>query len=100
MAILQIRRVLLPTDLSESADRALKQAVELAAQHRATLDIFHVATLEHVDPSEVQPAFDAFMAKVEKEVFEDLATRSETIRTRGIAVETAIVRRPYPVEAI
>ncbi|HEY7821110.1 MAG TPA: universal stress protein [Vicinamibacteria bacterium] len=100
MTILQIRRVLLPTDLSESADRALQQAVELAAQHRATLDIFHVATLEHVDPAEIQPAFDAFLARVEKEVFEDLAARSEPIRTRGIAVETAVVRQPYPVEGI
>lgn len=97
---MKIRRILLPTDWSESADRALKQAVELAAQHRANLDILHVVTLEHLDPAEVQPALDAYMAKVEKEVFADLATRTEAIRTRGIAVETAVVRRPYPVEAI
>jgi nucleotide-binding universal stress UspA family protein len=97
---MKIRRILLPTDWSESADRALKQAVELAAQHRANLDIFHVVTLEHLEPAEVQPALDAYMAKVEKEVFADLATRTEAIRTRGIAVETAVVRRSYPVEAI
>ena len=97
---MKIRRILLPTDWSESADRALKQAVELAAQHRANLDILHVVTLEHLDPAEVQPALDAYMAKVEKEVFADLATRTEAIRTRGIAVETAVVRRPYPVAAI
>ncbi|HEY7697481.1 MAG TPA: universal stress protein, partial [Vicinamibacteria bacterium] len=27
-------------------------------------------------------------------------TRSESVRTRGLEVETAVVRRPYPVEAI
>jgi nucleotide-binding universal stress UspA family protein len=97
---MKIGRILLPTDLSESADRALKQAVELAAQHRAKLDILHVVTLERLDPAKVQPALDAYMSKVEKEVFDDLATRSDAIRTRGIEVETAVVRHSYPVEAI
>jgi nucleotide-binding universal stress UspA family protein len=97
---MKIRRILLPTDLSQAADRALKQAVELAAQHRAKIDIFHVATLERLDPARVQQALDAYMAKVEKEVFEDLETRSDAIRTRGIEVETAVVRRPYPVDGI
>lgn len=97
---MRIRRILLPTDLSESADHALKQAVELGAQHRAKVDILHVVTLENLDPSEVQQAMDDFMAKVEEEVFGDLATRSESVRTRGLEVETAVVRRPFPVEAI
>ncbi len=97
---MKVRRILLPTDLSESADRALKQAVELAAQHRAAIDILYAVTPEHLDPAEVRTALDAYMAKVEKEVFDDLATRSDAIRTRGIAVSTEIVRRLYPVEAI
>ena len=97
---MKIRRILLPTDLSETADRALKQAVELAAQHRAKIDILHVVTLEGVDPSSFQQALNAYMAKVEDEVFNDLSTRSEPIKTRGIAVETVISRRPYPVQAI
>jgi nucleotide-binding universal stress UspA family protein len=97
---MEIRRVLLPTDLSESADRALKQAVELAVQHRAKIDILHVVTLPGLDPAEAQKALDGYMARVEKEVFDDLATRSEAIRTRGLAVETVLLRRPYPIEAI
>ncbi len=97
---MKVRRVLLPTDLSASADRALKQAVELAVQHRAKIDILHVVTFEHLDPSKEEKALDDYMARVEKEVFEDLATRSEAIKTRGLAVETVVVRRMYPVEAI
>lgn len=97
---MKIRRILLPTDLSEAADRALKQAVELAVQHRAKIDIFHVVTLENLGPANLQQALDAYMAKVEKEVFDDLATRSDAIKTRGLAVETVVVRRPYPVAAI
>jgi nucleotide-binding universal stress UspA family protein len=97
---MKIQRILLPTDLSESADRALEQAVELAAQHRAKIDILHVVTLPHFDAAEARSALDAYMAKVEKEVFDDLATRSDAIRTRGLAVSTVIVRRSYPAEAI
>jgi len=97
---MKIRRILLPTDLSETADRALKQAVELAAQHRAKVDILHVVTLENVDPSSFQQAMNAYMAKVEDEVFNDLSTRSDAIKTRGITVETVVSRRPYPVQAI
>jgi nucleotide-binding universal stress UspA family protein len=97
---MKIRRILLATDLSETADRALKQAVEVAAQHRAKIDIFHVVTLESLDPANFQQALNAYMAKVEDEVFDDLSTRSDAIKTRGLAVETVVVRRPYPVEAI
>lgn len=97
---MKIRRILLPTDLSETADRALKQAVEIAAQHRVKIDIFHVVTLEKLDSTNLKQALDAYMAKVEEEVFEDLATRSDAIRTRGLEVETIVVRRPYPVDAI
>jgi len=97
---MKIRRILLPTDLSGAADRALKQAVELAAQHRAKIDILHVVTLENLDPSNFQQALNAYMAKVEDEVFNDLSTRSEPIKTRGITVETVISRRAYPVQAI
>ena len=97
---MEIRRVLLPTDLSESADRALKQAVELAVQHRAKIDILHVVTLPGLDPADVQKTLDEYMARVEKEVFDDLAKRSEGIRTRGLAVETVLLRRLYPIEAI
>jgi nucleotide-binding universal stress UspA family protein len=97
---MEIRRILLPTDLSESADRALKQAVELAVQHRAKIEILHVITLPGVDPSEAQRSLDEYMAKVEKEVFDDLATRSDAVRTRGLAVETVLLRRLYPIETI
>ncbi len=109
---MKIRRVLLPTDLSESADRALKQAVELAVQHRAKVDILHVVTPGSLNPAPVQPvekvqpvetvqkALDDYMARVEKEVFDDLAARSDTVKTRGLAVETVVIRRAHPVAAI
>jgi len=97
---LKIQRILLSTDFSATADRALKQAVELAAQHRAEIRILHVVSLENVNPANVAHALDDYMAKVEKEVFDDLATRSDAIKTRGLSVATMVVRRPYPVEAI
>jgi nucleotide-binding universal stress UspA family protein len=97
---MEISRVVLPTDLSESADRALKQAVEIAVQHRAKLEVLHVVTLESLDSADLQKELETYMTRVEKEVFEDLATRSEGIKTRGVAVETVVLRRTYPIEAI
>jgi nucleotide-binding universal stress UspA family protein len=78
----------------------LKQAVELAVQHRAKIDVLHVVTLERRDSEGIQKALDDYMERVEKEVFDDLASRSEAIKTRGIAVETVLVRRAHPVEGI
>lgn len=97
---MKVNRILLPTDLSESADHAMKQAVELAAQRRAKIDVFHVVTLDEEDPTHLQQKLEDYLDKVEKEVFEDLSTRTETIRSRGIAVEISVARSFFPHEAI
>lgn len=93
-------RILLPTDLSESADHAMRQAVEMAAQQQGMLDIFHVVTIDRDDPSHLDQVLDEYLKKVEKEVFEDLATRTEAIRSRGIEVEITTARSIIPQDAI
>jgi nucleotide-binding universal stress UspA family protein len=95
-----LNRILLPTDLSESADHAMRQAVEMAAQHQGMLDVFHVVTIDREDPTHLEQALGEYLEKVEKEVFEDLSTRTEAIRTRGIKVEISTARSLSPQDAI
>lgn len=97
---MKLERILLPTDLSESADHAMKQAVDLAAQRRAKIDVFHVVTIDEEDPTHLQERLEDYLDKVEKEVFEELSTRTEAIRSRGIAVEISVSRSFFPHEAI
>ena len=44
-----VRHVLLPTDFSDTADRALAKAIDVAEHFGATLHLFHV--IDHLDPS-------------------------------------------------
>lgn len=97
---MKLNRILLPTDLSKSADHAMKQAVELAAQRRAKIDVFHVVTIDEDDPAHLKEKLEDYLDKIEAEVFEDLATRTEAIRSRGIEVEIAVGRSFLPHEAI
>lgn len=97
---MKIERILLPTDLSPSADRAMEQAVEIAVQQRSKLDVFHVVTLDNEDPTRLEEAIEEYMDRVEKEVFEELSERSETIRTRGVTVAVSTARSFSAYEAI
>jgi nucleotide-binding universal stress UspA family protein len=97
---MKLNRILLPTDLSESADHAMQQAVELAAQRRAKIDAFHVVTIDEDDPAHLKEKLEDYLDKIEKEVFEDLSTRTEAIRSRGIEIEISVGRSFLPHEAI
>jgi nucleotide-binding universal stress UspA family protein len=78
----------------------MKQAIELAAQHQARIDVFHVVTIDRDDPAHLEQAIERYMDKVEKEVFADLETRTELIRTRGVSVGISTSRSLSPQEAI
>ena len=93
-------RILLPTDLSESADHAMRQAVELAVQLHARLDVFHVVTLHAADPGELKNSLEEYLKKLEDEVFADLSERSDIIKRRGVSVEVTVERSVSASEAI
>lgn len=97
---MKLQNILVPTDLSENADRAMRQAVELAAQHGAKLHVFHAITLHAADPARLKVKLEDYVKKVEEEVFADLSERSEEIRRRGVAVEVTLARSFLPFEAI
>lgn len=93
-------RILLPTDLSESADHAMRQAVELAVQLQARLDVFHVVTLHAADPGGLKDTLEDYLKKLEEEVFADLSERSDVIKRRGVSVEVGVERSVSAAEAI
>jgi nucleotide-binding universal stress UspA family protein len=97
---MKIQNILLPTDLSENADLAMRQAVEFAAQHGAKIHVFHAVTVHAADPSMLKERLDEYLDGVEKEVFEDLSQRSEKVRKRGVEVEVTTGRSFMPFDAI
>lgn len=95
-----MKRILLPTDLSESADHAMRQAVELAVKLQSRLDVFHVVTLHAADPGELKESLEGYLKKLEDEVFVDLSERSDIIKRRGVSVEVSVERSVSASEAI
>lgn len=95
-----MKRILFPTDLSESADHAMRQAVELAVQLQARLDVFHVVTLHAADPGGLKDSLEDYLKKLEEEVFADLSERSDVIKRRGVSVDVSVERSVAAWEAI
>lgn len=97
---MQLKRILFPTDFSESAQHALKQAVELALVHKATLFIFHAILLHTDDPQQLKSQLNEYLDKLEKETLERLQSKSDEIKGRGVAVEISTEKSVSPFEAI
>lgn len=55
--MLKIRRILYPTDFSETAEQALQHALFLAEQFEAELHMLHAVVLHENDPSDVERKF-------------------------------------------
>ena len=45
-AMLRPAKILVPTDFSESSDKALKQGIDIARQYNAELNLFHVIPVD------------------------------------------------------
>jgi len=81
------QRIVVGTDGSETASRAVEHAIELAAATGATLHLVHAW--------DVSPA----MARVEDDGAELLAATAQVVAEAGVAVETHIVRSD-PADAL
>lgn len=86
--MLEIRRVLHPTDLSEGARRALAHAVDLARAHGAELHLLHVLVLQQLDRER-----RAGRLPEEEEVIRQLeADRSSFVNSGGVRVVRSVRR--------
>lgn len=70
--MLNIRRILYPTDFSECSRRALPYAASLARRHDAELHVLHVLVLHASDPASLDQYFP-----LAEEVIDDWARRAE-----------------------
>ena len=71
--MLNIRRVLFPTDFSDFSKRAMSHAVKLAQDHRAELHMLHAIVLHEDDPHDPSHHFPD-KSKI-RELLEDLAMK-------------------------
>lgn len=84
--MLNIQKVLLTTDFSESARKAMVHAAELAGRSQAELIILHVRTLFQDDPNNPehqfldQERYDRFVAESLDQAAESLGSRAQVRR--------------------
>jgi len=85
------RTILVPTDFSEHADRALAYAVNLAAQLDATIHLVHVITLSVTGLPELGVEYDVMMMEAaRKRAQEALDARTGQYRDRVSLAPTRI----------
>jgi nucleotide-binding universal stress UspA family protein len=97
---MKLRKILLPTDFSESAEHALRQAVALALAHKAKLHIFHAVLLHAEDPKHLQTVLKGYAEHVEQEARELLEAKSADLGRRGLSVDLSTTRSVSPFDAI
>jgi len=97
---MKLTKILLPTDFSESAERALHQAVALAQMTKAELHIFHAVLLHAEDPQHLQTVLKGYTEHIDEQARETLERTSGEIGKRGLNVSISTARSVSPFEAI
>ncbi|MEE9180137.1 MAG: universal stress protein, partial [Vicinamibacteria bacterium] len=97
---MKLEKILFPTDFSETADHAFKQAVALAIAHRAKLHVFHSILLHSEDPDHLKTVLKGYAEHVEKEALDLLQKTSGELEGKGLQVEFSTSRAFSPYEAI
>ncbi|MFC2171985.1 universal stress protein [Acidobacteriota bacterium] len=96
--MLNVKRILYPTDFSSCARQALPHAVLLAQEHQAELHMLHAVVLHENDPHKPEHHFDdpaslrkLLRKKIAEQMVEDIKTSKEEVpkvfqeQRRGIA---------------
>ncbi len=97
---MEFKKILFPTDFSETANHALRQAVDLALVHKATLFIFHAILLHTDDPQHLKMQLKEYLNQLENDTMESLKTKSDELKRRGVAVEISTEKSVSAFEAI
>jgi nucleotide-binding universal stress UspA family protein len=94
VAVIQIKRILVPTDFSESAQHALTYGVSFAREYEAELILVHV--VETLTVGYASDLFPVPMAEVFDEISGHARTEigklAEAIRAKEIAVREMVVQ--------
>jgi nucleotide-binding universal stress UspA family protein len=97
---IEIRRILVPLDFSEHAETILDWAGLLAEEHKSRVILLHAYHLP-VEFQQLEGAYlpPDFWANVKTEAQQSLDRYAETLRSRGVEVES-MVREGYPATVI
>ena len=97
---IDVRRILVPLDFSDSAEAILGWAGHLAEEHGSTVLLLHVYHLP-VEFQQLEGAYlpPDFWANVKSEAEQQLDKHAQKLRDAGVEVET-FVREGYPATVI
>ena len=100
--MIRLKKVLLPTDFSESARHAFTYGLSFAREYKADLVLLHV--VENLTVGYASDLFPVPMAEVFQEISgyakAELARLGEEARSRGVAVQELVVQGKPSVEII
>jgi nucleotide-binding universal stress UspA family protein len=100
--VIQLKKVLVPTDFSESARNAVTYGVSFAKEYGAELVLLHV--VENLTVGYASDLFPVPMAEVFQEISgyakAELAKLAEEARSRGISVREEVVQGKPSAEIV
>jgi len=100
--MVQLKRILVPTDFSESAHHALRYAISLAQEFHAEIGLLHV--VEDMAVGYASDLFPVPMAEVFQEVSayarKELAALAAEVRSRGVEAREHVVQGKPSAEIV
>jgi len=100
--VIQLKRVLVPTDFSESAHHALTYGTSFAREYKAHLVLLHV--VENLTVGYASDLFPVPMAEVFQEISgyarAELAKLAVQVREKGVEVEDQVVQGKPSAEIV
>jgi len=100
--VIQLKRVLVPTDFSESAHHALTYGTSFAREYKAHLVLLHV--VENLTVGYASDLFPVPMAEVFQEISgyarAELAKLAAEVREKGVEVEDQVVQGKPSAEIV
>lgn len=97
---MHLETIAVPTDFSETADHATKQAVELAERHGARIELIHVVEPYGAPPPNMMAVVRDYLAELESEAQKTLVAKADAIREQGIEVRHWRPHHVAPIEGI
>lgn len=91
---MKIKHILVPVDFSEYSDKAVEYALFLAETQGARVTLMHAIVLHQHDINEEAhlQEYEAIVKKKEQESYRQLRQQNKHAETRGITIESRIVR--------
>ena len=93
--MIKIRKILYPTDFSDSSDAALAHALQLSGRYKAELHMLHAHVLHDADPADVAhrfPSLEELYVLLEGNADDQMSAAIEKHDIAGLKVERAQVR--------